>query len=207
MLDKEIIIAGYSGHGFVVADSAFRNNMNLKHYSDYEETHRNPFGLNYLGLESASSFSHDIFNKAFILGIGDNLMRRKVGCFLIEKGYKILNVIDNDSSISSKVDLGVGLFISRNSTINALTVVKDFVIVNTGSVIEHECEIGEGSHIAPGAVLAGNVRIGSNVFIGANATIKQGVTIGDNVVVGSGTVVLNDIKENLKVVGNPARII
>jgi acetyltransferase-like isoleucine patch superfamily enzyme len=72
-------------------------------------------------------------------------------------------------------------------------------------IIEHECSIGNFSHIAPGAVLAGNVSIGSGCLIGANSVIKQGLKVGDNVIIGAEAVVLKDINSNTKIVGNPAR--
>jgi acetyltransferase EpsM len=55
--------------------------------------------------------------------------------------------------------------------------------------------------------LAGNVKVGSGSFIGANSFIKQGVEIGKNVIVGAGTIVLNDISDGNKIVGNPHRFI
>ncbi|MDE5421910.1 hypothetical protein L3073_06795 [Ancylomarina sp. DW003] len=49
--------------------------------------------------------------------------------------------------------------------------------------------------------------IGDNVFLGANAVVLPGVTIGDNCIIGAGAVVTKDIKSNLVVAGNPARLI
>ena len=48
---------------------------------------------------------------------------------------------------------------------------------------------------------------GIGTFIGANAVIKQGVEIGSNVIVGAGTVVLCNISNGSKIVGNPHRFI
>ena len=42
-------------------------------------------------------------------------------------------------------------------------------------------------------------------FVGANAVIKQGVVIGKDVVIGAGTVVINDVENGKKIVGNPSR--
>jgi len=50
-------------------------------------------------------------------------------------------------------------------------------------------------------------KIGNNVRIYANAIIIGGITIGDNVKIGAGSVVINDIPDNVTVVGNPATII
>ena len=43
--------------------------------------------------------------------------------------------------------------------------------------------------------------------IGANATINPGITIGENAMIGSGSVVLNNVPDNVTIVGNPGTII
>lgn len=205
VLDKESVIIGYSGHGLVVADSTFKNGLNLNHYTEFKESQNNPFKLNYLGFEGDDDFIGWEKDYNYILGIGDNLLRKKIGEFVISKGKELLSIIDNTSNISNLVKIGKGVFISKNVCVNALAEIGDYVILNTGCIIEHECKIGKASHIAPGAVLAGNVSIGENTFIGANSVIRQGVKIGNNVIVGAGSVIVKDIDDNLKIIGNPGR--
>lgn len=79
------------------------------------------------------------------------------------------------------------------------------VIINTAAIVEHECKIGDYSHIAPNATLCGNVTIGSGVFFGAGAVARQGICIGNNSTVGAGSVVTKDIPPNEIWAGNPAR--
>ena len=38
-----------------------------------------------------------------------------------------------------------------------------------------------------------------------NSVIKEGIKIGSNVIIGAGSVVIRDINDNSKVVGNPAK--
>ena len=80
-------------------------------------------------------------------------------------------------------------------------------IINSGAIVEHDCQIGAHAHIAPRATLCGNVVVGDHTFIGAGATIIEGVTIGSNVTVGAGSVVLRDIPNNVISVGIPSKII
>ena len=82
----------------------------------------------------------------------------------------------------------------------------EMVIINTASVVEHDCIIPDGVHVAPGAVLCGGVKVNNNTLIGANSVINQNITIGENVIIGSGSVVINDIPNGLKVAGNPVKI-
>ncbi len=205
MSDKKIILVGYSGHGLVVADTAFENNLNVIGYTEKSINEVNPFKLEYLGDESSLDFKGWDLDVAFILGIGDNILREKVYKNILSNGKKIISLINSTSSISSFAEIGDAVFINRNVSINAFAKIGNNAILNTGCIIEHECMIGDGVHIAPGAVLAGNVKVGSGSFIGANSVIKQGVEIGKNVIIGAGTVVLNNVYDDDKIVGNPSR--
>jgi sugar O-acyltransferase (sialic acid O-acetyltransferase NeuD family) len=205
VLNREVVLVGYSGHGYVVADIAIASHMNLRYYTDKSKIFKNPFDLSYLGFEGNLDYKFWDKDCSYILGIGDNLIRRKTADLLISKEVTLLNVTHPSASISTKVQFGIGNFISRNVSVNALVKIGDICILNTGCIIEHECVIGNAVHIAPGAVLAGNVEIGDNTFVGANTVIKQGVKIGRNVIIGAGSVILKDIADNKKIVGNPGK--
>lgn len=205
MLDREIVLIGYSGHGFVVADAALSEGLNLKHYAEVREFKNNPYKLTYLGSDDETHFKGWQGNYAFVLGVGDNKIREKLGNRVLTNKKEVLNVVHPSASIAEGIMMGNGNFIARNVSVNPLVSIANFCILNTGSIIEHECVILEAAHIAPGAVLAGNVRIGVRTFIGANSVIKQGVTIGNDVIIGAGSVVLNDVPDNEVWVGNPAR--
>lgn len=205
MLDKQVILVGYSGHGFVVAEAAKSMNINLKYYSEVKKVKLNPFDLDYMGFENSPNFKGWDTDCSFIIGVGDNKIRESIAKLILSKEKEILNVIHKSSSISEKATIGIGNFIARNVSVNPLAEIKDFCILNTGSIIEHECVVGNATHIGPGAVLAGNVSVGERTFIGANSVIKQGVRIGNDVIIGAGSVVLKDIPDKRKVVGNPSR--
>ena len=57
----------------------------------------------------------------------------------------------------------------------------------------------------PGAVIGGNAVIGDYVSIGLNATVMPKVQIEEGAYIGAGAVVMNDVKKNEVVVGNPAK--
>ena len=207
MLDNKTLIIGYSGHAYVLAESYITNGGSISFYADLKEAPNNPFNLEYLGFESDANFKGWDMTLNYILGIGDNNIREKIGNLILSKSKTLLNIIDSNAIISKSVNIGTGVFASKGALVNAFSTIGNFTILNTGCIIEHECEIGIAAHIAPGAVLAGNVKVGDRSFIGANAIIKQGVEIGDDVIIGAGSVILNKVESNTKLVGNPGRLI
>lgn len=207
MYDRKIILVGYSGHAFVVVETALDNQLNIIGYAEKKMSVDNFFKLDYLGCETDGDFKGWEIDADFLIGIGDNLVRKKIFELLTEKGKKVITLKSPSASISKYAVIGNGVFISRNVAINAFARIGDNVILNTNCIIEHECIIDNNVHIAPGAVLAGSVQVGEGAFIGANAVVKQGISIGKNVIVGAGAVVINDIPDEKKVVGNPIRFI
>ncbi len=207
MSDNKIILVGYSGHGLVVAESAKTSHMNLQFYTEKEKMTVNPFGLSYLGFEGDDTFSDWDKPYDFILGIGDNAIRKKIAQLLLSKNKNILNAIDTSSHISEHIRIGQGNFIAKNVVVNVLSEIGNYCILNTGCIVEHECRIKDGVHIAPGAILLGNVTVGEQSFVGANAVIKENITIGRNVIIGAGSVIIKDVPDQAKIVGNPGRTI
>lgn len=207
MSDSKIVLVGYSGHGLVVAESAKTSRMNLQFYTEKDEVISNPFDLKYLGFESDDAFSDWDKPYDFILGIGNNSIRKKVAQLILNQNKRLINVIDKSANISEVIIIGQGNFVAKNAVVNVLAKIGDYCILNTSSIVEHECHISNGVHIAPGAILLGNVSVGEQSFIGANAVVKENITIGRNVIIGAGSVVLNDVPDHSKIVGNPGRAI
>jgi sugar O-acyltransferase (sialic acid O-acetyltransferase NeuD family) len=207
-LKKKIIIIGYSGHAYVILDIFNLLGYEVIGYCENEEKALNPFDLKYYGTEeSVTGFSALSSNDWFIC-IGSNAIRQKIYTQLKSKGLnEPVNALHSTAYISKKAMLGYGVMISGQATVNPLAQIGTGTIINTNSVIEHECIIDEFVHIGPGAVLCGNVIIGNGSFVGANAVIKQGTVIGKNVIIGAGSVVIDDIPDNTVVVGNPSKIL
>jgi len=201
-MKKKFSIIGYSGHSFVILDSAFKSKLDCKGYYERNKKEFNPFDIDYLGLEN-----NIVTNERIFITIGNNKIRRNIYEDLIKKDFiTFLNIIDPTSSVSKfafiKPDSSISLGV--NSVINSLAKIEAGSIINTGAIIEHEVKIGKFSHVGQNAIICGDANIGENVFVGANAIVKQGVIIGDNSIIGAGSVVLNNIPANSTYVGNPA---
>ena len=199
---SEFKIIGYSGHSYVILDSAFKSKLNCTGYYDRNKKEFNPFNIRYLGLEKDIITTQRLF-----ISIGDNKIRRYIYEDLIKKDFiTFLNIIDPTSSVSkfAFIKPDSSILIGANSVINSLAKIEVGSIINTGAIIEHEVKIGKFSHVGPNATLCGNVNISDNVFIGASAVVKEGVKIGENSIIGAGSVVLKNVPANSTFVGNPA---
>ncbi|GAQ14825.1 2,3,4,5-tetrahydropyridine-2,6-dicarboxylate N-acetyltransferase [Myroides odoratimimus] len=201
---KDIVLVGYSGHGYVVYDAVLLGEQSITSYCDYAEVSFNPFNLEYIGNEGSDSFDWSI-DCDFALGLGDNKLRVKVGDYILSKNKNLITVIHPKSIVSQYSTIGVGSFINVGAIINAFAKIGEMCIINSAAVVEHECVLAKGVHIAPGTVLAGNVSIGENSLIGANSVVRQGIKIGSNCTIGAGSVIVKDIADNSVVYGNPAK--
>jgi len=204
---KEVILIGYSGHGFVAADIFLNAGYKLIGYCDNSEKKLNPFSLSYTGSEKNDSVIQLLGKHGYFVAIGENNIRKRIYDSLTAKIGKPVNAIHPSAVISSFTTLKDGIFIAAKATINPLVQIGTGVICNTSCSIDHECVIEDFAHIGPGAVLCGNVSIGELSFIGAGSVIKQGINIGKNVTIGAGAVIVKNVPDNSIVIGNPQKIL
>lgn len=122
-----------------------------------------------------------------------------------EFGYCFHTIKHPTSYIADQVMVGEGAQLMARSTIMVGTVIGDNAIINTAASIDHDCNIGKHTHIAPGVVLSGGVTVGENTHVGTGAKIIQGVQVGKNVLIAAGAVVVSDVPDNVRVAGVPAR--
>ena len=69
-------------------------------------------------------------------------------------------------------------------------------IINTGSIIEHDSNIGDHCHVSTRAILNGGVILKSNSFIGSGAVIRQNITIGENCIISANTFLNKNLNNN-----------
>jgi sugar O-acyltransferase (sialic acid O-acetyltransferase NeuD family) len=201
----KIGIIGAGGHAKVVADAILAG----AHHSitgffddDPSRLHSTFFGYPLLGpIDNWERYATD----NFVVGIGDNLRRKRHFERLKSAGATLTTVVHPRASIASGVMLGDGCVVLANVVVNCDTHIGSNTILNTSCTVDHDCAIGAHSHLAPGVNLAGQVQLGEGVFAGVGAKIIPEISVGSWAIVGAGAVVIRDVEDGAAMVGVPAR--
>lgn len=205
----KIVVLGASGHGQVVADVIFQmwtrgREMELVGYLDDNKalTGTRLLGLPVLGtLADLPSTPHD----CVILGIGDNADRARLYAELTAARKRFVTAIHPTAVLAPDVVVGAGSVLCAGTVVNPGARIGENAILNTCASIDHHCDMGAHSHVAPGAHLAGRVCVGEGAFVGIGACAVPGVSIGAWSTVGAGAAVTQDVPERITVAGVPAR--
>jgi len=202
-----LAILGASGHGKVVADTAFQAGWEqVVFFDDAWPNISVHSDCPVLGDTQDLLNSHDDF-AGIAVAIGHNRIRlNKIQQFL-EAGLTLPALVHPYAYVARNVQINAGTVIFAGAVVQAGCVIGLGSIVNTGATVDHDCSLAAGVHICPGTHLAGGVRVGECSWIGIGSVAKQYLTIGSDVTVGAGAVCISDVPDGVTVVGNPARII
>lgn len=205
---RTLAIIGAGGHGHVVADAAEAsgNWSRIVFFDDSKDrVIRNP-DWRILG-SIDEFFSLQVCDAAVIVAIGNNHLRKQILDRLVEAGYEIATVIHPSATVSRHAKICEGTAVMAMAVVNIGAVIGRGCIINTGSSVDHDCQLGDAVHVSPGARLAGNVAVGHESWIGIASCIREGIVIDRNAVVGAGAVVIKPVPADVTVVGNPGRLI
>lgn len=190
---KKIYLYGFSGHGLVCADVA--------RAVGYEEC---------LFIDDAEGkglkFSPALERADIFISIGDNAARARVYEQVRAEGWRVVNLIHPSAMIAPSVILAedAGILALPYVVVNAAALIERGVILNTACVVEHECVVGEFSHISVGAKCAGNVRLGRGCFLGMNSSVLPNLSLADGSTLGAGGVLTKSVQSGGVFVGVPA---
>lgn len=206
---KPVIILGAGDHAKVLLDILLEQNVTVIGLTDKSISKGTCiYGVPVIGDDSEIlKYKTDEIELVNGIGsVGNTSIRQKVFSSLKEKGYFFRSVIHESSILSKRAKLGEGVQLLAGTIVNTEAEIDDNTIINTKTSIDHGCVIGKHCHIAPGCSFSGCVRIGDCTHIGTGTSIIQGINIGKNVLIGAGSVVINDVSDNEKAFGVPARV-
>lgn len=194
---KPLIIIGGGGHASVLVDilRAQRRKI-LAIVSPEDISFRKVFsGIPHLkNDDDVLDYSPEIIK--LINGVGmlpKSELKIKLNEHYISLGYKFETIISNDACVSPFSEIKQGAQIFAGAIIHAGSVIGEHSIINSGVIIEHDCNIGKYNHIAPRSILCGQVITGKNVYVGAGATVIQNITLEKDSIIGAGAIVTENV--------------
>jgi sugar O-acyltransferase (sialic acid O-acetyltransferase NeuD family) len=191
-----VIVLGTGGHARVLIDALLLSPANLLGTTDTNHQNQPLLGVPYLGgdevIEKYSSNEICLVNG--IGSISQPYLRKKIFKKFKNLGYRFINVIHPSSIIATDVKLGEGVQVMAGAIIQSGSEIGDNTIINTRTSVDHDCRIGQHTHLAPGTILCGNVCIEELGHVGAGAIILQSIRVGAQVLVDAGTLVKSDIE-------------
>ena len=120
---------------------------------------------------------------------------------LKEKNFKFPHI--GRVIIKNDVEIATNCTIDRGSVDD--TSIGNNTYLDNQVHVAHNVKIGSNCMIAGQVGFAGSSTLGNNVMIGGQAGVSGHLKIGNNVHIGGGSGVINDISDNTKVMGYPAK--
>ena len=206
-----IIVIGGGGHAKVLIESLQLQKRSILGITDSNENKKGStlFGVPIIG-DDNMILQHPPKSIQLVNGIGavqNTTVRGKIFNFFKKHNYSFAQVIHPSCILSPDIELSEGVQMMAGTIIQPGTLVGSNTIINTKTTIDHDCTIGDHVHLAPGVTINGAVQIHNGVLIGTGATILQTVSIGENSIIGAGSVVIDDVPNDVKMVGIPANLI
>lgn len=206
---KKILLIGGGGHCRSVLDSLLDSEV-YDEIGIIDNTDSSVLGISVVGTDDdVSRLMSEGWTDAFITvgSVGDTKLRRRLSEMVVSIGMNIPTIIDPTAIVARDTVLSAGVYVGKRAVINTGSRIGTCAIINTGAIVEHDCFIGEFSHISPGTTVCGQVCVGNDSHVGAGSVIRQQINIGNNVLIGAGSIVVKDIPDNVKAYGNPCKAV
>lgn len=141
----------------------------------------------------------------FTCAIGNSPIRRMIMERMIKKGAEFVNIIHPQAIITDSCKIGKGVILYPYSIISDNAQIGDGCIVNMHSAVAHDSILGSYCTISAYCDITGMCTLGDEVFMGTSAKMVPGIKVGNRAFICAGSMVMTRVKEDTKVLGNPAK--
>jgi acetyltransferase-like isoleucine patch superfamily enzyme len=107
-----------------------------------------------------------------IVALGLNDMRLLQTKVLLECGYNVPVLVHPTAYVSPDAELAPGCIIRAHCVVSRYVKLGMATILNVGALIDHDCVIGEGSHILMGAVVRNMVKLPDMSRVESNQVVE-----------------------------------
>ena len=213
---KKLILIGGMGNGTVVASTVEDINAIKKEWeiigflNDFEKEPINDYPvLGKIDNATANEFLED--DDVYFLY---TLISTKMNYKFLHKltdlqipDERFATIIHPTAVVSKFATIGHGVSIQPFVSVSPNVTIGNHVQIYAQVLVGHNSILDDYSYVANNSCIGAHVHLKEGAYLGTNCSILENVTIGDWSLVGIGTVVLKDVPEYTKVVGNPARVI
>jgi len=209
---KELIIVGAGGHAHSIVDVVeSRDDYRIRGFVDFCAERSDKFsGYEVLGtLEDLERLMKTQPCDLFV-AVGDNFQRHRLYKEIKERSpdAKFAVLIHSNAYLSPRASTGEGSVLMAGAVVSSGCQMGRGVIINTNSTVDHDGLVCDFVSLAPGVSVGGNVNIGERSSIGLGAKIIHKIDIGSDVCVGAGSLVLKSIeRDSVVVYGSPSNIV
>jgi sugar O-acyltransferase (sialic acid O-acetyltransferase NeuD family) len=200
-----LIFYGAGGHARVAIEAARAAGLKPGLVIDDKPIAADLLGVPVAAASSVRWQNHGRFR--FVVTVGDNATRARLFEEMRQRGGTPETVVHPFSWISPSAKIGPGTVVFGGVIVNANAVIGEDCILNTGCSVDHDGKIGPHSHLCPGVRLAGAVTVGERTMLGTASCCIPGIVIGSDALVGAGSVVVRNVPDKCKAMGNPARVV
>jgi UDP-N-acetylbacillosamine N-acetyltransferase len=136
---------------------------------------------------------------------GDNSRRRAQILELTAANLPLATIVSPSATIGYGATIAPGCFVGHHAHVGPLARLGTGCIVNTGAVVEHDCVVGECTHVSVHACLAGRSSLGDRVFLGAGSVVIDKLSVASDITIGAGGVVIASLHLPGVYVGVPVK--
>lgn len=208
---KNLLIVGARGRGrevfrdFSKTDEVRDGEMVIKGFLDSNSNALIGFRGNYPPI-ICSPEDYDIEpDDIFFVALGDPKWRKYYAEMIEKKGGRFYTYISPEAIVFENTIIGEGSYISRWSTISDNVILGNHVAIHTFSVLGHDAVVKDYGTLLSNVFLGGGAEVGECSQMSPKSMIIPHKKIGKNVIVGPGSVVMRNIKDDITVIGIPAK--
>lgn len=207
-MNDDVLLIGAGGHASVLLDMLIEHKFNIIGYVSPSPAANQKLFSNFHWFKlDTDILKIDKSTIKLVNGIGSlpgSTLRAVFYNEYKKLGYTFLTLVSTAASVSKYAYLEEGVQVMRGAIIQTGVSVGYNSIVNTGSIVDHDCTIGSNNHVAPGTTISGQVTSKNNVHFGTGSSVIQSIDLNENVIVGAGAAITKNVDKNT--ICYPARI-